>query len=95
MLRAFGERVALNAPIQGSASDIVKIAMIRLDEALRAKHLHARLLIQVHDELLLECPDDEVEKTSAVLVDAMENAAQIGVPLKVELKTGKTWADMV
>lgn len=94
MLRAFGERVALNAPIQGSASDIVKIAMIRLDEALRAKHLHARLLIQVHDELLLECPDDEVEKTSAILVDAMENAAQIGVPLKVELKTGKTWADM-
>ena len=94
MLRAFGERVALNAPIQGSASDIVKIAMIRLDEALRAKRLHARLLIQVHDELLLECPDDEVEKTSAVLVDSMENAAQIGVPLKVELKTGKTWADM-
>ncbi|MBR4985822.1 MAG: DNA polymerase I [Proteobacteria bacterium] len=94
MLRAFGERVALNAPIQGSASDVVKRAMIRLDAAIRSHGLHARLLIQVHDELLLECPDNEVEKTSALLVDAMENAAQIGVPLKVELKTGKTWADM-
>ncbi len=94
MLRAFGERVALNAPIQGSASDIVKCAMIRLDEALRKNGLHARLLIQVHDELLLECPDDEVERTASLLVDSMENAAQIGVPLKVELKIGKTWADM-
>ncbi|MBQ8037350.1 MAG: hypothetical protein IJ268_10175, partial [Proteobacteria bacterium] len=61
---------------------------------LRKNGLHARLLIQVHDELLLECPDDEVERTASLLVDSMENAAQIGVPLKVELKIGKTWADM-
>ncbi len=94
MIRAFGERVALNAPIQGSASDIVKLAMLRLDKLLHEHQLHARLLIQVHDELLLECPDDEIEKTSNLLIDAMENAADIGVPLKVELKVGKNWADM-
>ncbi len=92
--RAFGERVVGNAPIQGSASDIVKRAMIRLDDLLRQNGLHANLLIQVHDELLLECPDDEVEKTAKILVDAMENAADIGVPLRVELKIGKNWADM-
>ena len=94
MIRAFGERVALNAPVQGSASDIVKRAMIRLDRALREHGLRSRLLIQVHDELLLECPDDELEKTAQILRDAMENAAEIGVPLRVEMKSGKNWADM-
>ncbi len=94
MERAAGERIALNAPIQGSASDVVKVAMIRLVDELRNRGLHGRLLIQVHDELLVECPDDELEATSKILVDVMENAADIGVPLKVELKTGKTWADM-
>ena len=94
MERAAGERIALNAPIQGSASDIVKIAMIQLVDELKKRQLHGRLLIQVHDELLVECPDNEVEATSKLLVDVMENAADIGVPLKVELKTGKTWADM-
>ena len=94
MERAFGERIALNAPIQGSASDIVKIAMISLNQKLRDNHLHGRLLIQVHDELLIECPDDEVEKTADLLVHAMENAVDIGVPLSVELKIGKNWADM-
>ena len=94
MIKAFGERVALNAPIQGSASDIVKRAMIDLDKALSDAGLHARLLIQVHDELLLECPDDEVETASRLLISSMENAAAIGVPLKVELKIGKNWADM-
>ncbi len=93
--RAFGERVATNAPIQGSASDIVKRAMLRLEQLLHDNNLHAHLLIQVHDELLLECPDDEVEKTSQILIDAMENAVSIDVPLRVELKTGKNWADMV
>ena len=94
MERAAGERIALNAPIQGSASDIVKIAMIQLVDELKKRQLHGRLLIQVHDELLVECPDNEVEATSKLLVDVMENAADIGVPLKVELKSGKTWADM-
>ena len=94
MERAAGERIALNAPIQGSASDVVKVAMINLVNALRDRGLHGRLLIQVHDELLVECPDNEVEATAKLLVDVMENAADIGVPLKVELKTGKTWADM-
>ena len=94
MDRATGERIALNAPIQGSASDIVKVAMIRLVDAIKQQGLHGRLLIQVHDELLVECPDEEVEATAKLLTDVMENAADIGVPLKVELKTGKTWADM-
>ena len=94
MERAFGERIALNAPIQGSASDIVKIAMIRLDNQLQAKNLHGHLLIQVHDELLIECPDEEVDETADLLVNAMETAVDIGIPLSVELKIGKNWADM-
>ncbi len=94
MIKAFGERVALNAPIQGSASDIVKRAMIRFDEAIRQKGCQARLLIQVHDELLVECPEAEVEAVSEILRESMEGAVEIGVPLKVELKVGCNWADM-
>ncbi len=94
MEKALNDRIALNTPIQGSASDIVKRAMLRLDKMLHEQGLHARLLLQVHDELLLECPDDEVDQVANLLTKAMENAADIGVPLRVELKIGKTWADM-
>ena len=94
MIKATGGRIATNTPIQGSASDIVKRAMLRLDDALHAHHLHATLLVQIHDELLLECPDSEVPQTTALLREAMEHAVDIGIPLKVEVKVGKNWADM-
>ena len=68
--------------------------MLRLVAELKSRGLRARLLIQVHDELLLECPDEEVEETARVLKESMESAADIGVPLSVELKVGKNWADM-
>ena len=92
MIRAAGERIALNAPVQGSASDIVKRAMIRFNDMVREMGLQARLLIQVHDELLVECPDEEVETVSIVLREAMEGAMELCVPLAVELRTGKSWA---
>jgi len=92
MIRAAGDRIALNAPVQGGASDIVKKAMIRLDQALSASQLKAKLLIQVHDELLLECPDDEVDAVARLLRTSMEGAAELCVPLAVELKIAKTWA---
>lgn len=94
MLQALGERIVFNAPIQGSASDIVKCAMLRLQKSIREKGLHARLLIQVHDELLLETPDDEIEDAKNALTEAMQNAIDIGIPLKIDLKIGKNWADM-
>lgn len=94
MIRAFGERVAQNAPVQGSASDVVKRAMIAFYRTLKNRGLHGHLLIQVHDELLVECPDEELEITSEILRTTMEHAENIGVPLCVDLKTGKNWADM-
>ncbi len=92
MIRAAGERIALNAPVQGGASDIVKKAMIRLDQALTANKLHAKLLIQVHDELLVECPDDEIDTVARLLRTAMEDAVKLCVPLAVEMKIAKSWA---
>jgi DNA polymerase-1 len=94
VVQAAGERIAQNAPVQGGASDVVKMAMIRLDRAMAENGLQAKLLIQVHDELLVECPDDEVPRVSALLREAMEGAAALAVPLVVALKVGKSWADM-
>jgi DNA polymerase-1 len=93
-LRAAGERMAINMPIQGTAADIVKIAMIRMDRALREGGFRARLLLSVHDELLLEAPRDEVERLVPVLREAMEGALPLSVPLTVEAKTGDSWEGM-
>ena len=93
-LRAAGERMAINMPIQGTAADIVKIAMIRLDRALREARFKARLLLSVHDELLLEAPRDEVERLVPLLRAAMEDALPLSVPLTVEAKTGDSWEGM-
>ncbi|MCR5173445.1 MAG: DNA polymerase I [Oscillospiraceae bacterium] len=90
-LRAFGERVALNMPIQGTAADVMKIAMIRVERALKKSGLRARLLLQVHDELIVECPEDEAERTAEILSEEMRNAAELSVPLPVEAKWGKSW----
>ena len=90
-LRNFGERVAMNAPVQGTAADIIKLAMVRVHDALRAKGLASRLILQVHDELIVEAPAEESEQVAALLRDCMENVAELSVPLTVEVKTGSSW----
>lgn len=92
-LRSFGERVALNMPIQGTAADIIKAAMVRVDARMRAEHLQARLLLQVHDELIVECPAEEAETVRAILVDEMEHVVDYRVPLLVDAKIGASWAE--
>ena len=91
--RSFGERVALNMPIQGTAADIIKLAMIRVDGRLRAEGLEARLVLQVHDELIVECPENEAEQVKALLQREMEGVAALSVPLVADAKAGRTWAE--
>ncbi len=93
MLRAFGERVALNAPIQGTAADIIKIAMIRVWQKLRDEHFKAKLIMQVHDELIVEAPEEEAKKVSAIVKNEMENAVRMRVAMLAEVGVGKTWYD--
>ena len=92
-LRSFAERTAINTPIQGSAADIIKKAMIDLDEQLKKHQLNARLLLQVHDELILEAPEEEVKQLIELVTDCMENAVSLNVPLKVDYSYGKSWFD--
>ena len=92
-IRAFGERVATNAPIQGSAADLIKIAMIRLHHALESKGLESKLLLQVHDELVFECPPDESLQMQELVKAEMEQAASLSVPLVVDVGTGANWLD--
>ena len=91
--RAFSERAAINAPIQGAAADVIKRAMIPLQGALEAKRLGAQMLLQVHDELVFEVPEAEVEETGAIVTQVMESAAHLEVPLTVDIGTGTSWAD--
>jgi DNA polymerase I len=93
-LRGAGERMAINMPIQGTAADIQKIAMIRVDERVRAAGLHARLLLSVHDELLFETPRDEVDQLAALVRETMEGALPLSVPLVVDVKVGDDWESM-
>lgn len=93
MQRQFGERVAMNSPIQGTAADIIKIAMIRVDQRLRREGLKSRLVLQIHDELLVEAARDEVEQVSRMIREEMEGAAELSVALEVDLHTGETWFD--
>ena len=91
MQRSFGERVAMNSPIQGTAADIIKIAMIRVEQALKEQNLESRLLLQVHDELLIEAKEDEVEAVKAILEREMKGAANLAVPLEIDMHTGTNW----
>ena len=92
-MQHFGERVAMNSPIQGTAADIIKIAMVRVDKCLRESGLDARLVLQVHDELIVECHRDAAEAAREILVREMEHAAALRVALKVEAATGENWYD--
>jgi DNA polymerase-1 len=91
--KAAAERVAVNTPIQGSAADIVKTAMLNLDKALTKAESPARLLLQVHDELILECPKDAAKETAELVKREMENAVKLTIPLRVSVETGKRWGD--
>lgn len=91
MVRKFGERIAMNTPIQGTAADIMKIAMIRVYQKLKEENLKSKIVLQIHDELLVEAPIEEKEKVKEILVTEMENVAQLRVPLKVEAQEGKNW----
>ncbi len=93
MLRAFGERVARNMPIQGTAADIIKIAMVRVYNRLKEEKMNAKLILQVHDELIVEAPENEIEKAAKILSEEMENACQMKVRLRADVNTGKTWYD--
>ncbi len=91
MLRSFGERVARNAPIQGTAADIIKIAMVNVFARLKAEQLDARLILQVHDELIIEAADESADKAAQILREEMENAVKMAVALTVDVNTGKSW----
>ena len=92
-LRSFGERVALNMPIQGTAADLIKKALLRVDGRLRREGLEARLVLQVHDELIVECPEGEAEQVQRLLAEEMEHVAELAVPLTAEAHAGKSWAE--
>lgn len=92
-IRAAAQNIAVNSPIQGSAADIIKRAMIRLHEAIKTRGLEGRMLLQVHDELVVECPESETAAMSAALREAMEGAADLGVPLEVDVGVGKNWLE--
>ena len=92
-IRAAGERIAKNTPIQGTAADIIKIAMIRVYQELKAKKMKSKLIMQIHDELIVEAPVEEVEITKKILEDSMKNAASLKVDLKTDIKTGKNWLE--
>ncbi len=92
-VRSFGERVALNMPIQGTAADIIKLAMVHVSRRLEQEGLEAELLLQVHDELIVECPESEQEAVSRILKEEMEQAVSLAVPLTVEVHSGHSWAE--
>ena len=91
MQRSFGERVAMNSPIQGTAADIIKIAMIRVNNSLKEKGLKSRLILQVHDELLIEASQDELEQVEQILEAEMTGAADLAVKMEIDMHTGNNW----
>ena len=91
MLQAFGERVARNMPVQGTAADIIKIAMVKVSERMSDRTESAKLIMQVHDELIVECDEAEKEKVCTLLKEEMENACKMRVKLLAEVHSGKTW----
>ena len=91
MTREFGKRAAMNAPIQGSAADLIKIAMIRVDQAMKEKNVKSKMLLQIHDELIFLVPDDELEVMQALVKEAMEQAMELKVPLKASINFCQSW----
>lgn len=94
VVRQMGERLAMNTPIQGSAADIIKLAMIRVYDALKKQNLKSKLILQIHDELIVNVYPDELEKVKKLLAANMETAYKLAVELKAELNTGKNWYEL-
>ena len=90
-VRSFGERIALNTPIQGTAADIIKLAMIRVHDELEKRKLKSRLILQVHDELIIDAHREELEEVKCLLREQMENAVELSVPLVVDIGVGSNW----
>ncbi len=93
-IREFNERIAINAPIQGSAADLMKLAMIKIDESFQKERFRSRLLLQIHDELIFEIYKEELEKTKIIIKEIMEHSLKLSVPIKVNLKIGSNWAEL-
>ena len=93
MTRSFGERAAMNAPVQGTAADIIKIAMVRVNRRLKEEHLQSKLVLQIHDELIIETKKEELETVQKLLVEEMMHAAELSVPLLVDANVGNSWYD--
>ena len=92
-VRQFAERAAINAPIQGSAADLIKIAMINIHNVLKEKKLNSKMILQVHDELVFEVPDNEVEDMKKIVKTRMEEVVKLNVPVRVQVKVGKNWLE--
>ena len=92
--RGFAERTAVNTPLQGTAADLIKLAMIQIDAELRARKLKSRMTLQVHDELVFEAPEKEVEALRSLVTEKMENVCELKVPLTVEVGVGPNWRDL-
>ena len=92
-IRSFGERVALNTPIQGTAADIIKLAMVNVHRRMEAEGLEAKLILQIHDELIVECPEKEAETVKKILTEEMENAVSYSIPLEVDANIGRSWSE--
>ena len=93
-LREAAERMAINMPVQGTSADIIKVAMVRLDEEMIKRHLKSKMLLQVHDELIFEVPEDELEEMKKLVPHIMSTSLELSLPLKVDVKTGKNWGQM-
>ena len=92
-LRMAAERLAVNTPLQGSAADLIKMAMITLDQRLRERNYSTMMILQIHDELLFEVPDEELEAVGRLVKEVMEGAMELVVPLTVDIKVGKNWEE--
>jgi DNA polymerase-1 len=93
-LRSFAERTAINAPLQGTAADLIKKAMIGISRKIKERSLKTKMILQVHDELLFEVPEQELEEAKSLVQEGMSKALSLSIPLKVDLKTGKNWAEV-
>jgi len=93
-VREAAERMAINMPVQGTSADIIKVAMIKIDQEMLRRQLKSKMLLQVHDDLLFEVPEDELEEMRRLVPEIMSTALELSVPLKVDMKEGKNWGEM-